>query len=311
MSNEVEFNSFRIFNAPLEAVWRVWSEPEHLKKWWGPKGFTNTFKQHEFKDQGDWVFVMHGPDGVNYDNHIRYQKIVKHRSIEFSFVGDFPYSVKVLFEALAEQTKVTFIGQFGSQAFYDQVKDFAILGNAESFDRLDAQLSSLTGNELAKEFLITREFSTDIDTLWEMWTDPTHLGQWAGPKEVKVGQASMDFRRGGSYHYSMIGGDGSESWGKSYYLDIVKPKRLMYIQTFSNEKGEITRHPMAPQFPAELLTTVFFETKGEKTLLTLRWYPVNANLDEVKMFNAAHDGMTGGWTGSFDRLTEVLVDLKA
>lgn len=40
-----EIVSMRIFNSPRELVFRAWAEPEHLKTWWGPNGFTNTFKE--------------------------------------------------------------------------------------------------------------------------------------------------------------------------------------------------------------------------------------------------------------------------
>ena len=117
----------------------------------------------------------------------------------------------------------------------------------------------------------------------------------------------MDFRRGGFYHYSMISPDGNTSWGKSYYIDIVKNVRLIYVNTFSNAEGEITRHPMAPEFPAELLTTINFKSISDsKSSLEIRWYPINAQPNEIKTFNEAHPGMTMGWNGSLDQLQNVI-----
>ena len=105
----------------------------------------------------------------------------------------------------------------------------------------------------------------------------------------------------------MIAEDKSESWGKVYYVDIVKNTRLIYVNTFSNEKGEITRHQMAPLVPAELLTTIsFFKIDDNTSKIEIRWYPINAIPEEVEMFNDLHDSFKMGWTGSLDRLESVL-----
>ena len=64
---------------------------------------------------------------------------------------------------------------------------------------------------------------------------------------------------------------------------------------------------MAPTWPLQLLTTVTFEdAPGGKTKLTLRWTPLDASAEEQATFDAAHDSMRGGWTGSFERLETYL-----
>ena len=52
-------------------------------RWWGPKDFTNTFEQFEFKPGGRWVFVMHGPNGTNYPNESDFREI---RRMTFAYV---------------------------------------------------------------------------------------------------------------------------------------------------------------------------------------------------------------------------------
>ncbi|MGB5026600.1 MAG: SRPBCC domain-containing protein, partial [Saprospiraceae bacterium] len=59
---DCEIVSSRIFSAHRELVFRAWSEPNHLKNWWGPAGFTNTFNEFDFRVGGKWRFIMHGPD---------------------------------------------------------------------------------------------------------------------------------------------------------------------------------------------------------------------------------------------------------
>jgi len=64
-TSDREIVTTRVFDAPRELVWKAWTDQKHVEIWWGPKGFTNTFKKFEVKRGGKWVFIMHGPDGVS------------------------------------------------------------------------------------------------------------------------------------------------------------------------------------------------------------------------------------------------------
>src|SRR5687767_2829332 len=68
-------NSSRIFNWSRKLVFRAWSDPEQLKKWWGPAGFTNTFHEFDFRVGGRWRFDMHGPEKGNYANECEFIEI--------------------------------------------------------------------------------------------------------------------------------------------------------------------------------------------------------------------------------------------
>src|ERR1700691_635365 len=67
----------RLLDAPRELVWAVWTDPKHVAKWWGPNGFTNTIREMDVKPGGRWRFVMHGPDGTDYENEVVFTEIVK------------------------------------------------------------------------------------------------------------------------------------------------------------------------------------------------------------------------------------------
>jgi uncharacterized protein YndB with AHSA1/START domain len=83
------------------------------------------------------------------------------------------------------------------------------------------------------------------------------------------------------------------------------------VHSFSDENGGLTRHPLSPTWPLELLTTVTLEdAPGGKTKLTLRWSPLNPSEEERGTFDAAHDGMRGGWGGSFERLDAYLAGAR-
>ncbi len=78
-----EIATERVVNAPRELVWKVWTDPAHLIHWWGPNGFTHTFQEISVRPGGEWKFIMHGPDGVNYPNYIRFEEIVPHERIVY------------------------------------------------------------------------------------------------------------------------------------------------------------------------------------------------------------------------------------
>src|SRR5213593_4772796 len=73
----------RVIDTPRELIWRAFSEPEHLAQWWGPRGFTNTFHEFDFKPGGHWRFVMHGPDGTEYTNHSVFDEIARPGRVVF------------------------------------------------------------------------------------------------------------------------------------------------------------------------------------------------------------------------------------
>lgn len=298
----------RIFNAPIDLVWKVWTEPVHLNNWWGPIGFNLTTHKHELKKDGEWSFIMHGPNGANFQNEIVYGEIVKHKSIVLHHVSLPKFTITATFTIINEnQTQVDFMALFDEKKTVDAVIDFAVNGNVEHQMKFEIELAKLTGAVVPNMFSISREFNASIDTMWKMFTDPMSMAAWYGPKEIKIGHCDMNFHRGGHYHFSMVSPDGNESWGKVRYVDIVKNTRLIYVNCFSNKEGEIVRHPMAPLMPKELLTFVLFTPVSDnKTKIEIKWLPINANLEEIKFFNDMHSSFNMGWSGSLDRLESIL-----
>ena len=66
---------YRIIDAPRELVFEAFTEVRHLSLWWGPEGFTTTTRAFEFRVGGEWDFVMHGPDGTDYQEWITWTEI--------------------------------------------------------------------------------------------------------------------------------------------------------------------------------------------------------------------------------------------
>ena len=171
---------------------------------------------------------------------------------------------------------------------------------------MDQKRHSSVTEPRTKEFVISRSFDVPRELMFKVWTDPAHMQRWWGPKGVTVINSKMDLRPGGIYHYGMRTLDGHEMWGKFVFREIVKPERLVFVNSFSDEKGGLTRHPMSPNWPLEMLSTITFTEQGGKTTVTVRWAPLNATAEECKTFEDGFDSMQQGWGGTLDQLSEYL-----
>jgi uncharacterized protein YndB with AHSA1/START domain len=162
-----------------------------------------------------------------------------------------------------------------------------------------------------KDFVMSRVFDAPRDLLWKCFTDPERMKQWWGPKGVKIIAAKMDLRVGGTYLYGMETPDGKTMWGKFVYREITPPERLVFINSFSDEAGGLTRHPLSPTWPLQMLSTFTFEEQpGGKSKFTVRWSPYEATDEERKTFDAGHDSMKGGWGGTMDQLEAYIAKAK-
>ena len=139
-----EIVSTRVFNNPINSVFEAWTNPNHLKKWWGPNGFTNTFHEFDLRVGGKWVFTMHGPDKGNYENECEFIKIEKPNLIAWQRISKPIFQVVTMFEELSEnQTKVIFKMLFETEKECCKLKPFVVDKNEENFDRLEVELTQM------------------------------------------------------------------------------------------------------------------------------------------------------------------------
>ena len=141
----------RVFDAPRDLVFSAFSDPEHLAQWWGPIGFTTTTSAFEFRPGGVWRFVMHGPDGRDYQNRVTYDEIVPPERIVYRHGGGddvepVQFRTTVIFEDIGNgQTRMTWHGQFPSAEERARViKEYgADKGLAQTIARLAEYLPAL------------------------------------------------------------------------------------------------------------------------------------------------------------------------
>src|ERR1044071_6634257 len=170
----------------------------------------------------------------------------------------------------------------------------------------DSSTNTTEGTDQA--FVISRVFDAPRDMVWKAWTERERLMQWFGPKGFSMPTASLDLRPGGAFHYCLRSEDGKDMWGKFVYREIVKPDRIVLVNSFSDAKGSVTRHPLVPTWPLQMLSTTTFAVAEHagRTDVPIRWLPIGATPGEWQTFNTSHDGMRVGWTGTFEQLAEYL-----
>jgi uncharacterized protein YndB with AHSA1/START domain len=168
--------------------------------------------------------------------------------------------------------------------------------------------------ESNQEFVVARVFDAPRDLVWKAWTEPERLAQWWGPKGCTIRVVQLNLRPGGMFHYSMQFKPGHDMWGRFIYREIESPGLLVYVSSFSDASGGITRAPfpqLGDTWPLEVLNTVTFTERGGETTLTLRGGSINATEEERKTFVSMFGSMQQGFTGTFDQLAAYLARLES
>ncbi len=220
---------------------------------------------------------------------------------------DDPAEAERIFHALAEDGKVTMpiAKTFWAERFGMLVDRFGIpwMINCEGRQPAAKEAASSAAPE---EFVVSRTFKAPREKVFAAFTDAQRMKRWWGPKGFKVVTSKMSLRPGGTYHYCLRAPDGSDLWGKFVYREIERPARVVLVSSFSNAKGEVTRHPMAPDWPLQMLTTFLFAEHAGATTFTVKWSPLEPTSAERAAFEAGRAGMLQGWTGTLDQLEAYL-----
>lgn len=297
----------RVYDAPVKTVWDAWTEPQQVAKWWGPRGFTLTTHSKDLRPGGIWHYTMHGPDGTDYPNKTLYHEVEEHKKLVYDHGANDErkplFRVTVLFSESAGKTTMEMTMGFPSAAEAEAsrkiIKD---AGGNTTWDRLAEYLNETEKRQ--STFVISRSFSVSIDLLFKMWTNPVHLSKWLPPVGFEMACRQADVRKGGNCFFQMSNGADVTFYGQLEYLEITEPSRIVYVQRFCDEAGNLTRHPGATVFPAALLTTVELISEGpDSARVTVTMNPDGeVSAQEVDAFIDERSGMTQGWTGSFDKL---------
>jgi uncharacterized protein YndB with AHSA1/START domain len=144
-SARFEIVSTRVFDSPRELVFEAFSNPDHLVHWWGPKDFTNTFSEFDLRPGGAWRFVMHGPDGVDYQIAKDFVEVVKPERIVFEHLRPMHrFRMTMTFAERSGKTELTWRMLFESAAETTKLKSFITEANEQNFDRLETYLATMS-----------------------------------------------------------------------------------------------------------------------------------------------------------------------
>ena len=304
----------RVYDAPRELVFRAWTDPKHMARWWGPKHFTNRVEQMDVRPGGAWRIIMCAPDGAEHPAQGVYREIVPPERLVFTNLA-VDKDGNVIIDGF---TTVTFDDQNGKTKLTLQTRGVAKvayaaqylkgmqMGWTQSLERLGESLQK----DSDREIVITRVFDAPRDLVWKAVTEPERLAHWWGPKGFTMLVCDVDLRPGGVFRYSMRSPDGHEMWGKWVYRDIVPPESLSSVVSFTDEHGNIMRHPASPTWPLEVLNIMRLSEQDGKTTMTISGYPIHATEEERTTYDAGHGSMKQGFTGTLDQLEAYLEKAK-
>ncbi len=163
----------RVYDAPRELIWQMWTVPERVSKWWGPRGYTTTTSKMDVRPGGLWEHMMRGPDGREYPNRIVYLEVVKPERIVYSHESYPPFRTTITFEDQGEKTKVSMRMTFETADLRNKIaKDFgAVEGLQQTMGRLDEFLPNAP-------LVIERAYQASIDTVWKAVTELSQMQKW-------------------------------------------------------------------------------------------------------------------------------------
>jgi uncharacterized protein YndB with AHSA1/START domain len=290
---EREIVATRIFDAPREIVFMMWTVPEYIVKWWGPNGFTTTIETMDVRPGGEWRFVMHGPDGRDYQNKIIYDEILGPERIVYTHASGPRFQSTATFTDHGGKTEVSVRMVFDTAEDREYaVRQFgAVEGLSQTLGRLGEELTRTTRR---REITLTRVFEAPRPLVFRAWTDSKQMAEWWGPRTFTNPVCRLDPRPGGEILIHMAWPDGTINVCSGVFEEVVEPERLVFLtRGFEDEHGE----------PAiESRATVTFEEDGSKTRMTLHVILTKATPQHA----LAIAGMEAGWSQSLDKLSEFL-----
>jgi uncharacterized protein YndB with AHSA1/START domain len=280
----------RVLNAPRQLVWEVWTNPEHIKHWWGPNGFTNTIFEMDVKPGGIWDFVMHGPDGTDYKNKSIYKEVIKPEKLVYDHVSGPKFQFTVTFTEQGKKTLISIQMLFETAEERDNVvKVFkADEGLRQNIYKLEGYLRKVSSE---KEMSLTRIINAPREIVFKAWIEPEQLTKWWGPKGFTNPVCKIDSKPGGRIYVDMKGPDGTVYPMEGEFHEVLEPEKIIFTSAALDKNGNRL---------FEVLNTVTFTEEGGKTKLTLHAAVSNIT-DEGRLYI---DGMNEGWDQSIDRLDE-------
>jgi uncharacterized protein YndB with AHSA1/START domain len=288
----------RQIDAPRTLVYRAFTDPAHLVRWFGPEGFTSRGAEVDLTIGGVWRIVMVGPDGAEYPVKGTYMDIVPNERLVYldEWVADFqPTKSMVVHLDFTEQdggTRLTLRTVLASEEDRKTVVEMGVVeGWAGSFDKLQAMVGKprprLTiGLPNDREIVMARSFAAPVTKVYEAYTTPEHMRQWWGPRGFEMVSCDMDFRPGGKWRFVQRGPDGVECAFRGEYREIVPNELISQTFEFEGAPGQVSEE------------TIRF--RGDATHTTVRMHSIFPSPEARD--GMIDSGMEWGANETMDRL---------
>jgi uncharacterized protein YndB with AHSA1/START domain len=300
----------RVFDAPRERVFEMFTKPEHLQKWWGPKKVGIAVAEIDARPGGELFIAERWPDGaMTYEFGVVREIIAPSRVVfAFHFVDEKRRRIPFVRAGVSDdwrgeivqeatlaaegtRTRVTIrLTGFPSAKWGEMAK----IGANENLDRLGyAVADDMTVTPAGdREIVITRTFDAPRVLVYEALTKVENVKNWWGPRQYGPVSASADFRAGGHYRFAHGSPQGEVAF--SGEVRESSPERIVYIEEFEAMPGHAA------------VTTVTLDERAGKTLVTVRSvYQSREDRDAV-----IASGMEWGARLSYLQLDEVLEGMR-
>lgn len=316
---ERHIETTRLVDAPRTLVFKVWTNARDIGSWWGPRGFTTTTHSMDVKPGGVWSFIMHAPDGTDYDNFICYREVVANERLIYDHgerENEPPlFHVTVRFAEEGNRTRITMRLEFASaEACREKVEFGAVEGGQQTLDRLEEYLAGNAQQESPTdegvELLMSRVVDAPRALVFKVMTEARHFSQWFGPHGFTIPHCTMDARPGGKLHFAHLreGGKavfttegkqmsaGGEVWVCGVFHEVVPNERIVFSVGFSDEEGNVVERP---GFSRESLIEFTLSDRGKKTEIVLRHTGLRSD-----------QGESEGWKQGLQRLETYLAEIQ-
>jgi len=300
----------RTFDAPPGLVWKAWTDPALMGRWWGPKGFTAPVIKIDLRVGGKYLYCMRSAEGQDIWSTGVFREIVPYRKIvatdsfadekgnvvmasHYGMTGEWPAELIATetFEEVKGKTRLSLRHEGFPSA---GIREMAREGWSESFDKLDIVLMEekehyaqnvIVAEPGSQVATLTRVFDAPPERLFKAYTDPDLVPRWWGPASLTTKIDKMDARTGGSWRFVQRDPEGNEYAFHGVYHE-VSPNRI--VQTFEYEG-----------MPGHVMFQVMtLEKIDGKTKMTDKSFAESVEDLEGML----KEGMMEGWVESVERL---------
>jgi uncharacterized protein YndB with AHSA1/START domain len=317
MSKDIVIN--RVFDAPRELVWKAWTEPDRLVRWWGPKDYTCPSANIDPRVGGKYLASMRSPEGKDLWSTGLYEEVVEPERLAmtdsfadpmgnvvpasyYQMPGEYPLELhlSIVFEEQEGKTMMT-LRHSGMPA--ETSKD-AEMGWNESFDKLAedihdelfVQMKTLVLAEPGKHAVtIIRVQDARRELVFQVATDPELVPEYWGPERFTTTIDKMDVRKGGIWRFIQHDPEGNQFAFNGVYHEVKPPERIIDTWEWEGMPGHV------------LMETQMFEEIGRRTKIT-----------SISVFQTVEDrdgmfrsGMQEGAITTMERMAKLLKKMRS